>query len=536
MRFLLIEDDCVDAQLVCRSLERAFPGCMIDRADCLKEALLIIDHNTYDAVLSDLSLPDSSGLDSVIRMKQACPDSPLVVLTGLEDHKVSLNAIAEGAQDYLVKGRIGPELLERSIRYAMQRHALSRKNRQLLATLRESDQLMKTKTRKLEKACRTAQQFVDNVSHEFRTPLTVIMEYASLLADSIAGPVNEEQAKMLGVIDDRASDLNNMVGDMLDVSKLESGLLGASRSRCTVAEIVDHVLPAIRRKALVRHVDLHVEIDEGLPDVFCDPAKVGRVIVNLAINAIKFTGNPGHVRIRAEKSGQFDVSLGVSDNGVGIPIGRQREIFQRFSQVKTELQESTKGFGLGLNIAKELVDLNFGKMDVQSTEGMGSTFSFTLPVNCPREVTKRFLRRLADLPEDSAAVSALTVTLDDPQTESALMDVDRFLVHILRQNDLIFPLPNQQWLLLVSLPSIALTAFFERLSNEREQINRNRPRGPLPELRTSVEGTWEAGQCDDDVLRVVDHHCNQRQVQHQNQDGNEYHNRYNRIEAKSCGV
>lgn len=504
LKILLMEADYVDGECLNRSLVKAFPGCEVCRVGSLADAMQAIDGCSFDVVLSDLSLPDSRGLESVLEMVQACPACPVVVLTGHENREFALKAISKGAQDYLVKGKIDPELLERSIRYAIQRHALSRKNEELLETLRESDLLLQAKNRKLEKACKTAQEFVDNVSHEFRTPLTVIMEYASLIADSVAGPVNEDQARLLGVIDDRASDLNNMVDDMLDVSKLESGLLGASRSKCEVAQIIEHVLPAIRRKAVVRDVELEVRIDEDLPEVFCDPAKVGRVIVNLAINAIKFTRSPGRVEIFARPFGQYDVQIGVSDNGVGIPLDRQREIFQRFSQVKTELRESTKGFGLGLNIAQELVDLNFGKMDVSSTEGEGSTFSFTLPLNRPSEITRRFLDRLAVTQDGPAVVSAVRVTLQEPQRDTTVSDIERFFVYVLRQNDLIFPLANQQWLLLVSAPSIALDDFFNRLKQQRELINRNRPRGPLPDFDLSVEGTWPVGATDEELIGLVE--------------------------------
>lgn len=506
IKILLIEDDPVDCESVTRALRKAFPDCHIRHSQCLAEALECAQESTFDVVLVDLSLPDSRGMESVISMVEASPESPIIVLTGHSPQEFSIKAISNGAQDYFVKGRISPELLQRSICYAIRRHALSRKNEQLLKTLRDRDLMLQAKNKKLEKACRTAQQFVDNVSHEFRTPLTVIMEYASLLADSVAGPVNAEQSKLLGVIDDRASDLNNMVDDMLDVSKLESGLLGASRSQQNVADIIEYVLPAIQRKADVRGVTLDVEIEDDLPEVFCDPDKAGRVIVNLAINAIKFSRSPGRVEIYAVRYGESDVSVGVVDNGVGIPADRQREIFQRFSQVTTELRESTKGFGLGLNIAKELVDLNFGTMSVESTEGEGSVFSFTIPINDPREITQRFLKRLGENPDGPEEVTAVRISIDADEPARVRTDVETFLVHLLRQNDLIFPLPNHEWILLISVPAIALADFRQRLEKQRDLINRNRPRGPLPEFRILVDGTWPVGERDQELIGLVDHH------------------------------
>lgn len=508
MRFLLIEDDEVDAELVRRSLKKAFPMCHVCETRYLEEAVAAAENASFDAVLADLSLPDSAGLMAVIQMVECCPQSPLVVLTGTDCQDISTKAIEIGAQDFLVKCEIEPGLLERSIRYAIQRHHLRSKNEQLLESLRKGEELLQAKNRKLEKVCKTAQEFVDNVSHEFRTPLTVIMEYASLLADSIAGPVNSEQEKLLGVIDDRASDLNNMVDDMLDVSKLESGLLDASRTRSDVQGIIDHVLPAIRRKALVRDVTLDVEVCSDLPAVYCDPEKVGRVIVNLAINAIKFSRNPGEVKILARRKGDLDVEVCVSDNGIGIPEDRQQEIFRRFSQVKTALSESTKGFGLGLNIAQELVELNFGKMGVESTEDVGSTFSFTLPIDEPREVTRRYLKRLTETAEDSAFVSAIRIAIAAGCSDIATMDAYRFLVHLLRQNDLLFPIDDREWLILVSAPEIALNDFFQRLSKQREMINRNRPRGPLLDFIIHTEDSLSAIDESEPLICLVENHFN----------------------------
>jgi signal transduction histidine kinase len=164
---------------------------------------------------------------------------------------------------------------------------------------------LETKYQRLARLYRTAHQFVDNVSHEFRTPLTVIKEYVSLIREGIVGPVSDEQSKMLHVVEDRADDLNTMVDDMLDVSKLESGLLGVYRQECDIAQVLRHVRPALERKAVVKGVELQWDIEPGLPSIYCDPEKAGRVLINLSINAIKFCGQPGHVRISCARSRLF---------------------------------------------------------------------------------------------------------------------------------------------------------------------------------------------------------------------------------------
>ena len=148
-----------------------------------------------------------------------------MVLTGLANDDVALASLDQGAQEYLIKDRITPEVLDRAIRYAVQRQR-NEDMRRVLDKIRASEKQLQKKNRRLARLNRTAHHSMDDVSHEFRTPLTVITEYVSLLRDGIVGCVDPEQRRMLDIIGDRANDLNNMVDDMLDVSKFKSGLLG----------------------------------------------------------------------------------------------------------------------------------------------------------------------------------------------------------------------------------------------------------------------------------------------------------------------
>ncbi|MEO1619243.1 MAG: histidine kinase dimerization/phospho-acceptor domain-containing protein, partial [Planctomycetota bacterium] len=288
MRLLLIENSHVDSAFVERMLRSAFLQLELVRVENLAKAVLLLEQDMgFDAIIASVSLPDSEGIDTVGRLLEVAAGIPLIALADIEDYGVSKRAIRLGVQDFLSKRILNSETLERSVRYSIERKKLAIRNERLLSSLGESERLLRTRTQKLEKACKTAQTFVENVSHEFRTPLTVIMEYASLLADGVAGSVTEEQSSLLGIIDDRAADLNTMVDDMLDVSKLESGMLGAARCRAEVGEIVSRVLPALQRKSQIREVTLQVDIPEDTPAVYCDSEKTGRVLINLVVNAIK---------------------------------------------------------------------------------------------------------------------------------------------------------------------------------------------------------------------------------------------------------
>ncbi|MCA9188918.1 MAG: hybrid sensor histidine kinase/response regulator [Pirellulaceae bacterium] len=514
MRILLIEDNPGDAELVRKALSDCTTLHELQWVTRLRDAIDNDTLNRFNVILADLSLPDSSGLDTVKKLRSVYHDFPIIVLTSLANDSVAIEAIKEGAQDYLVKDQVDSDRLERSVRYAVQRQRMRAENDRLLRDLQDSKTMLERKNQRLERLCETAQQFVDNVSHEFRTPLTVIMEYASLLREGITGEVNDEQRRLLAVIDDRAGDLNTMVDDMLDVSKLESGLLGAYRKECRLHDIVAHVLPSLQRKADVRSACLETAIPDDLPSVYCDAEKVGRVIVNLVVNAIKFSRVPGAVRLWAELSDEHEVRIGVTDNGPGIPPDRLEEIFQRFSQLNTELRQSNKGFGLGLNIAQELVGINLGKMRVESQQKVGSTFTFTLPLAGPVRVTERYLDWLRICRDASPAVSVVRVGMADPVSATTCHTIDTFLSLVVRQKDLVFRRADGEWLLLVNTPEIELPEFRRRFDQEHRDISRNSPRGPLPQLTFQADGSWDVDDQRHEILGCVASYLETQEVCH----------------------
>jgi hypothetical protein len=352
---------------------------------------------------------------------------------------------------------------------------------------------LERKNRRLAKLYKTAQRFVNNVSHEFRTPLTVIKEYTDILREGILGEVSREQCRYLDVVVDRADDLNRMVDDMLDVSKIEAGLLGAWRTKCRVADIMEHVRPSLAKKAELKNVVLEFAIPDDLPIVYCDAEKVGRVVVNLAVNAIKFCSDPGKVQIWAKRhETEKSVLIGVTDNGPGIDVNLHKAVFDRFRQLGTSSRGSTKGFGLGLSIAQELVELNFGKIGIESKHGLGCTFTFTLPCADPEEIMRRYVARMQQRGNGHVPISLVQWTIDTSCPVTLADDVDAFLNYLLRRNDILFRVNSHHWLLVVPELSSELDLMFERISQQRDETNSNRPHGPLPLLKMKPLGTWLA--------------------------------------------
>lgn len=497
MRVLLIEDNEDHASLITNAMNGKY---CVETVEYLRDALEHAELTEFDVILCDLSLPDADGVDNVRRIREFVPDMPLVVLTCLNDNETALEALDAGAQDYLAKAgmllhsNIAKVTLDHAIQYAVQRQ-------QSVSELRESHRLLKKKNQRLAELCETAQRFVDNVSHEFRTPLTVIKEYASLVRDGIVGDVNDEQKKMLEVIDDRSDDLNTMVDDMLDVSKLEAGLLGVTRKSCEVADIIDRSMPSLARKAAVRNVLLETALPDNLPNVWCDAEKAGRVVINLVVNAIKFSGEPGVVRLWAKRDDENqEVLVAVSDNGPGIPEDKLEEIFERFKQPVTSVRQSTKGFGLGLGIAKELVDLNLGRMDVGSDEKSGSTFMFSLPYAEPSEVVRRQLQRVRQQQDETATLCFVELKATRYGDERDLSDLGTLFEQGLRPSDQLFPVGEGRWVAILALSLIEFPALCSRLEKEHRQVSRNRPKGPLPQMSIRCQSSWRLAEHDDEAL------------------------------------
>ena len=493
---LLVEDDRLDADLVRRAMKRSEGTYCVERAATLAEGIDLAKTGDFDVILTDLGLPDAIGFEPVARLRLACRDAAIIALSGRDDEAAYLDALSNGADDFLCKNDLSSVVLHRCIQQNLHRAHQRAEIRGLVKSVEEQARQLTRKNARLEQLCDSSQKFVNNVSHEFRTPLCVIKQYSSLIADAVVGPVNEEQGRMLRVIEDRVDDLNNMVDDMLDISRHEAGLLAASRESCDARQIIDRILPGLQQRALLREIDIRLALNENLPPIYCDPEKVSRTLINLIVNAVKFSppGSTIDVVIRHREL-EGEVDFAIVDAGPGIEPNQCKAIFERFRQTNTSLRGPTKGFGLGLNIAKELVELNLGEMSLQSVVGSGSTFSFTVPVDDACQVASRYLdRRSRDCDDEPTMVSLVSVSCPESISETDTKqerEIHLFLNFVLRSHDLGIQTRSGHWLLILHATESELDGFIKRLDTETVAINRNRPQGPLPDINTLVIGTHD---------------------------------------------
>ena len=261
-------------------------------------------------------------------------------------------------------------------------HELQKKNEQLDAQNEElqsqTEELME-KTREVEEATRLKSEFLANTSHELRTPLNIIIGFSELLADEVPGKVNKEQRQCLSDILGSSQYLLNLINEVLDLSRIETGKMRLSLTDIDLAEVIESLRSAMMPMLTRRKQSLEVEAEDGLPLVYADKARIRQVLLNLLSNSTKFTPDGGKLKVEAARQDNR-CQVSVIDNGIGIKTEDQERIFEPFSQLDSPLIQKREGTGLGLMIARQIIEKHGGRIWVESEYGKGSRFTFTLPL------------------------------------------------------------------------------------------------------------------------------------------------------------
>jgi len=235
-----------------------------------------------------------------------------------------------------------------------------------------------TKQRELD---RMKSAFVASVSHELRTPLVAIEKSISLILDRTTGPITENQEQFLSIAQRNLKRLTHLINDLLDLSKLEAGKMSFSPAPDSVEKIIDESIEGLFTWANTKSISIQRNISSGLPEVNVDHNRIVQVLVNLIGNAIKFTPHNGVITVSAGLSAEGDsIEISVKDTGIGIPPEHLDKVFDKFYQVSERSVTDITGTGIGLSIAKEIVQWHGGKIWAESEKGMGAKFTFTLPL------------------------------------------------------------------------------------------------------------------------------------------------------------
>ena len=447
-------------------------------APTLEDGVRLIVAGGIEVVLLDLMLPDSRGLDTLDRVLGVAPQLPVIVLTGLYDEALALDAVGRGAQDYLVKATFDGRLLKRTLAYAVERARLRSDLENILANaadgmvvvdaanvvryanpaaeaffgrkapemvgrafgfpvapsktseLRIGDRIAEMRVSKLQwrrydaslasirdfTALRRIEQLraeirerrrmdhlkdelMSTVSHELRSPLTVIKAAIANLLEGFVGPMPEAQTRLVALAHRNVDRLAKIINNLLDLSRLESDHVRVEKVKVDLAPLVHDAVQGYRLASGEKSVAVDIELPEGVPPVAADPDLLAQVLSNLLDNAVRFASSRVVVSAEAVESlaacapdGRGEsrrssavadrpaVRITIADDGRGIPAEQLGELFNKFVQVgRPSGGAGYKGTGLGLAICKEIIQRHEGRIWAESDVGRGARFHVLLP-------------------------------------------------------------------------------------------------------------------------------------------------------------
>lgn len=247
--------------------------------------------------------------------------------------------------------------------------------------------LLETEMEKLRELDRLKSEFVSHVSHELRTPLTAIKGALDNMLDGLTGALNDKQGRYLHRMKGNTDHLVRLIDDILDLSRIEAGQIVLNPRPVSLPRLIAEICDSMKPLADGKSIDLHAETPAEMI-VTADRDRVMQVLMNLTGNALKFTPPGGRVRLSAEESGET-ARIRVADTGIGLDSREKGRIFERFYRVPSRTLEKVEGTGLGLTIAKSLVELHGGSIGVESEPGEGTTFTVTLPLAGPPSAQRR---------------------------------------------------------------------------------------------------------------------------------------------------
>jgi two-component system sensor histidine kinase/response regulator len=341
----LVEDDQDDELLVREMLGEARSARFrVLHADRLADVREQLGQSQVDCILLDLSLPDTRRLEGLSRLCTMAPDLPIVILTGLEDERLAVEAVHEGAQDYLIKDRVDPDLLGRSITYAIERKRI------------QTD----------------LQQFAFVASHDLSEPLRTVESYVQLLARRYQTKLDGDADEFIGFVVDGVERMKALIDALLRYSRAGSSEYVLARVNCS--QLVTDTLATMRQS--LEEAGAEVKVDP-LPTVVADPIQLSQLFQNLISNAIKFVADKSpRVRISADQRPN-EWRFSVTDNGIGIDPKHAERIFGVCSRLHG--QDAYAGSGIGLAVCKRVVERHGGRTWVEPAPDGGSKFCFTIP-------------------------------------------------------------------------------------------------------------------------------------------------------------
>jgi signal transduction histidine kinase len=369
IHILLIEDNPGDARLVEILLEESdLPNVQIIHRLTLGDGIIELQKRDFAVVLLDLTLPDSRGFETLERLVATKPDVNVVVMTGLADKVLGLNAVKAGAQDFLMKGGFDSDLLSKTLRYAIERKNVLLK---LAAATRAREVA--------EESARMKEQFIASISHEMRTPMNAIYGMSNLLAQT---KLDVEQRSFIDSVRQSSEILLGVINDILEVSTLQNGQMHFEAADFDITELMINLVNVMQYKKAEKPLEFQLVVDPSVPRyILGDKLRLNQILYNIVGNAVKFT-DEGFIKIRIDlvkqEGDNLTLLFSVEDSGIGIPQEKIATIFESFTRIRTK-ERIFEGTGLGLAIVKNLVVQQGGRVSAKSEPRKGTTIMVEMP-------------------------------------------------------------------------------------------------------------------------------------------------------------
>jgi two-component system, sensor histidine kinase and response regulator len=313
-----------------------------------------------DAVLVDLKMPGISGLDVLEKIPEIDPNMIAIVITGYATIESAVDAMKKGAFDFLPKP-FTPDELRLIINRGLERRHL----------ILETERLREEK-RRIE------ENFITMVTHQLRSPLTTVQQYFEVILAGLTGDVPEKQKEMLLRAKGKLQNLLNLINDWLNMARISHEQLVEKFKPVDISLMIYELVQFMKPAAKEKNIDLDFELPSDLPKINADPESLEQVFTNLINNAIIYNRPNGKVTIRIREEDGF-VAIDISDTGIGIAEKDIPFLFDQFYRVKREETQNIKGTGLGLPIAKKIVEAHNGSIRIFSILNQGTTFTILLP-------------------------------------------------------------------------------------------------------------------------------------------------------------
>src|SRR5688572_11123015 len=341
-----------------------------------RQALEILNKEPgIELVMTDINMPVMNGLQLLEKIRETGLNNKCIVISAYTDIQNIRTAMNMGAFDFITKPIDFNDLeatLNKSFQAIDEMHEAMKAVRERDLAIKEKDQAMTSE--------RFKQQFLANMSHEIRTPMNSVIGITHLLLRS---ELDEQQRKYISMIMAASEQLMSIINDILDISKIEAGKMVFEHIDFDVLQVITNVRNMLVMKSDEKQLDLRLNFPDSFPATLNgDPTRLAQVLINLVGNAIKFTEKGFieiSVRVVSRSGDTADIEFSVTDTGIGIAQDKLDSIFDSFTQANSDTSRKYGGTGLGLTISKQLVELQGGKISLESKSGIGTRFFFTLP-------------------------------------------------------------------------------------------------------------------------------------------------------------